>query len=110
MSKFFDQDFYPVDPAIITESPNDIYVKAGGIAALRCVATGDPTPTISWLRNGHRLEDGQSRIQIYDFPGGSVLRIEPVRKKRDDYTFKCVARNNVGEPAISEAKIKVLDG
>ena len=51
-----------------------------------------------------------SRYQINEFPGGSLLRIEPVRKKREENEFECVAENGVGDAVTSTAKLEVYDG
>jgi hypothetical protein len=50
------------------------------------------------------------RYQINDFTGGSLLRIEPVRKKREDSEFECVAENGVGDPVSAKATLEVYDG
>ena len=50
------------------------------------------------------------RYQINEFPGGSLLRIEPVRKKREDNEFECVAENGVGDQVTATAKLDVYDG
>ncbi len=49
---------------------------------------------------------------MQDFPGGSLLRIEPVRKekKREDLEFECVAENGVGDPVSAKASLEVYDG
>ncbi len=97
---------------MIVEAPQDQRVKAGGIAAFRCVAEGDPTPHIVWRKNGNKIPHSQSRYLINDFPGGSVLRIEPARRKRgaDDPVFECVAENGVGDPVSDRATLQVIDG
>ncbi len=94
------------------ERPTDVRVKAGRIAAFRCVAAGDPTPVITWRRNGNRVTEGQSRLQIYDFPGGSVLRVEPARrnKRGEKVEFECVAENALGDPVTAKATLDVLEG
>ena len=50
------------------------------------------------------------RYLITEFPGGSLLRIEPVRKKRDDAYFECVAENGVGDEVSAKVQLEVLDG
>ena len=44
-----------IDPPVIREAPQNMSVKAGGIAAFRCIATGDPTPHITWRKNGNKI-------------------------------------------------------
>lgn len=50
------------------------------------------------------------RYLITEFPGGSLLRIEPARKKRDDSAFECVAENGVGDEVSATAQLQVIDG
>ena len=39
------------DPPVIKEAPMSQKVKAGGTVAFICIATGDPTPTITWRKD-----------------------------------------------------------
>ena len=50
-----------------------------------------------------------SRYLVVDMPHGSVLRIEPVKSRRDDSTFECVAENGIGEPAVASATLTVYE-
>lgn len=43
-------------------------------------------------------------------PGGSLLRIDPVRATRDDATYECVAENGVGDAVSAEATLTVYEG
>ena len=52
--------FFFLDPPVIREAPQNMSVKAGGIAAFRCIATGDPTPHITWRKNGNKIPSMQS--------------------------------------------------
>lgn len=63
-------------PRIITP-PKDQYVISDRVAAFVCSAIGSPKPTIEWRKNGRRLMT--QRYSTFDFPNGSVLRIEPVK-------------------------------
>ena len=47
---------------------------------------------------------------VTDLNGGSLLRIEPVRKKQEDTEFECVAENGVGDPVSVRAHLHVYDG
>jgi len=40
-------------------------------------------------------------------PHGSVLRVEPVKSRRDDSVVECVADNGIGEPAVASANLDV---
>jgi netrin-G3 ligand len=44
-----------VDPPEIVERPKDVAVRSGGIAAFYCRARGEPTPQLSWRKNGRKV-------------------------------------------------------
>ena len=50
------------------------------------------------------------RYLISDFEGGSLLRIEPVRKKKESGAYECIAENGNGNPVSVEAELTVYDG
>uniref|UniRef100_A0A8D8LUZ9 protein-tyrosine-phosphatase n=1 Tax=Cacopsylla melanoneura TaxID=428564 RepID=A0A8D8LUZ9_9HEMI len=98
------------DPPEITLRPRNQQVKAGGITSFYCIARGDPIPVIQWRKNGKRVSGTQSRYLVQEFPpGGSLLRIEPVRVARDDATYECVAENGVGDAVSAEASLTVYE-
>ena len=39
-----------------------------------------------------------------------MLRIEPVRKKRESGAYECVAENGVGDEVSASAQLTVYDG
>ena len=45
-----------------------------------------------------------------DFPGGSLLRIEPVRRKPEQSQIECLAENGAGDPVYAQATLTVYDG
>ena len=99
-----------LDPPDIDRPPASQKVKAGGIAAFYCYATGQPAPSFTWKKNGKKLRYTDSRYLISDFQGGSLLRIEPVRKKRDEGEVECVAENAHGDPVSAKASLTIYDG
>ena len=99
-----------LDPPEIDRPPMSQKVKAGGIAAFYCYATGQPSPNFTWKKNGKKLRYTDSRYLISDFDGGSLLRIEPVRKKRDEGEVECVAENAHGDPVSAKASLTIYDG
>ena len=46
-----------VDPPEIVERPKDVAVRSGGIAAFYCRARGEPTPQLSWRKNGRKVRN-----------------------------------------------------
>ena len=57
-----------LDPPIIREAPQNMSVKAGGIAAFRCIASGDPTPHITWRKNGNKIPSLSSSSRYISIP------------------------------------------
>ena len=99
---------YTAAPARITEGPRSIKVVENSVLSLVCRASGNPVPEISWSRGGRRIQPASAkRYTIIDIPGGSVLRIRPVKARRDDGFVDCVADNGVSQPASSGANIHV---
>jgi len=63
-----------------------------------------------WRRAGRRITSTQHRrytVLTDQQSGTSVLRIDPVRLRRDDRVFQCVVENGVGEPANATAQLQV---
>ena len=96
------------EPAVITEAPRSVKVLDNSVLSLVCRARGNPAPEIWWSRGGRRIQPSSSkRYTVIDVSGGSVLRVKPVRARRDDGFVECVANNRVSEPATASASIHV---
>uniref|UniRef100_F6QD70 Hemicentin 2 n=1 Tax=Ornithorhynchus anatinus TaxID=9258 RepID=F6QD70_ORNAN len=65
---------------------------------LVCNASGIPTPTLLWLKDGNPVSSsGTSGLQVRQiFPGGRVLTLASARVS-DSGTYSCVAVSAVGE-------------
>ncbi|KAF3821003.1 hypothetical protein GH733_011156 [Mirounga leonina] len=62
---------------------------------LTCNATGAPSPTLMWLKDGNPVSTaGASGLQV--FPGGRVLTLAGARAS-DSGSYSCVAVSAVGE-------------
>ncbi|KAM6170210.1 hemicentin-2 [Rhynchocyon petersi] len=81
--------------------PQDVTVRSGEDVALRCRATGEPVPTVEWLRAGQPLRAGQ---RLGTLPDGS-LWLERV-EARDTGVYECVAHNLLGS-ASAQAVLTV---
>lgn len=102
---------YFLDAPRITLAPKDQRVVENGIVSFFCKASGNPAPDVHWRKNGRRVSTNRQRYMTVDMPHGSVLRIEPVKQKKDDSGFECVADNGIGEPATATANLVVyLEG
>jgi len=92
----------------IVVAPEDQKVAQSGTANFYCQATGSPTPDVEWRKSGQRIGRHHKRYLIVDVTDGSaVLRIEPVRARRDEDTYECHADNGVGTPAAASARLDV---
>ncbi|KAK7889296.1 hypothetical protein WMY93_024856 [Mugilogobius chulae] len=60
-----------------------------------CDATGIPPPTLTWLKNGHPIENSES-LEMHIFSGGSKLQIARSQVS-DSGTYTCVASNVEGK-------------
>ena len=93
---------------VIAVAPEDQKVAQSGIANFYCQATGSPTPVVGWRKAGQRIGRNHRRYLIVDSgDGSSVLRIEPVRARRDEDSYECYADNDVGTPAVARARLDV---
>ncbi|XP_070195997.1 tyrosine-protein phosphatase Lar-like isoform X3 [Littorina saxatilis] len=85
-------------PPKITMTPKSQKVAEEGIVSFFCKASGNPAPSFHWERKGKRINDRRNRYEIVEVPHMSVLRIKPVRAKRENnIIFTCVADNGLGE-------------
>nr|XP_056714893.1 roundabout homolog 2 isoform X1 [Euleptes europaea] len=84
-------------PPIILQGPVNQTLAIDGTALLKCKATGDPMPVISWLKEGFAFLGRDPRTSIQD--QGS-LQIKPLRIS-DMGTYTCVATSSSGETSWS---------
>ncbi|XP_043928373.1 roundabout homolog 2 isoform X16 [Protopterus annectens] len=84
-------------PPIIRQGPSNQTAAVDGIALLKCQATGDPVPTISWLKDGLSLSLKDTRISLKD---QGNLQIKNLRAS-DSGIYTCVATSSSGETSWS---------
>ncbi|OWK10429.1 hypothetical protein Celaphus_00005136, partial [Cervus elaphus hippelaphus] len=84
--------------------PQDVTVRPGDSVALRCQASGEPVPTVEWLRAGQPVRASR-RLQT--LPDGS-LWLERV-EAGDAGPYECVAHNLLGS-ATARAFLVVRGG
>lgn len=78
-----------------TAHPADVVVAPGETAEVACLVTGEPTPSVSWFREGteEALEtDGGGRLSL---GGSGELRISSVVSE-DEGSYYCLASNAAG--------------
>ncbi|XP_029816435.1 hemicentin-2 [Manacus vitellinus] len=85
-----------VAPQIISAGlPSEHSVLEGSGVRLECRAQGQPTPQISWLKDGQPLEL-QPPSHVRMSPDGSSLLLEGLQAA-DSGAYTCLARNSAGE-------------
>uniref|UniRef100_A0A8C7J9G1 Roundabout guidance receptor 2 n=1 Tax=Oncorhynchus kisutch TaxID=8019 RepID=A0A8C7J9G1_ONCKI len=84
-------------PPIIRQGPSNQTQAVGGVALLRCQASGDPEPTVTWLKDGLSLLGKDPRMALLE-PGS--LQIQSTRLS-DSGLYTCVATSSSGETSWS---------
>ncbi|XP_074714041.1 roundabout homolog 2 isoform X8 [Strix uralensis] len=84
-------------PPIILQGPVNQTLAVDGTALLKCKATGDPLPIISWLKEGFTFLGRDPRTSIQD---QGTLQIKTLRLS-DTGTYTCVATSSSGETSWS---------
>uniref|UniRef100_A0A2K5MR26 Roundabout guidance receptor 2 n=1 Tax=Cercocebus atys TaxID=9531 RepID=A0A2K5MR26_CERAT len=84
-------------PPIILQGPANQTLAVDGTALLKCKATGDPLPVISWLKEGFTFLSRDPRATIQE---QGTLQIKNLRIS-DTGTYTCVATSSSGETSWS---------
>ena len=83
--------FTMTDPPEIATQPQNVTIRKGGHVTLSCDVKGNPSPSISWTKNGIVIATGDdSRIRFTE--QNRKLTIMNV-SKADSGEYRCVARN-----------------
>ncbi|XP_071781449.1 roundabout homolog 2 [Centroberyx gerrardi] len=84
-------------PPIIRQGPSNQTLGVDSVALLKCQASGDPIPSISWLKDGVSLLGKDPRMSLQEL--GS-LQIKSI-KLSDSGIYTCVAASSSGETSWS---------
>nr|CAB3254668.1 basement membrane-specific heparan sulfate proteoglycan core protein-like [Phallusia mammillata] len=76
-------------PPVVTVVTPEVSVIIGESVALRCTATGEPSPTFSWVKRGRLLPPNS-------FEEGGILRIESAVTNNVG-VYQCTAHNTFGQ-------------
>ncbi|XP_034250839.1 tyrosine-protein phosphatase Lar [Thrips palmi] len=90
---------FPVVSPAISDSLTSRVVEAGHSVVLPCSATGNPLPTIAWLKDGvplQALHKLGGRVAVINAPGPSGSLNVSAAKESDQGRYECVAENTVG--------------
>ncbi|CAH1399411.1 unnamed protein product [Nezara viridula] len=96
-------------PVISDESPTDEISQEGYYATFNCITRGRPTPTVSWHRDGVKLQvnvTGGGRYRLLENGTLQVIGLE----KSDAGTYTCTASNGIEPDATRDYKLTVHDG
>ncbi|TSM77386.1 Peroxidasin [Bagarius yarrelli] len=81
---------------VFTNAPRDITVESGNDVQIPCSAHGEPTPVITWNKDGVQVtESGKFHINP-----DSYLEVKDVGLA-DGGRYECVARNSIGQSFAS---------
>ncbi|XP_055613416.1 papilin-like isoform X1 [Uranotaenia lowii] len=97
----------PAPPSLepVPEEDLDIKSEEGGIATLRCYATGFPPPSIRWKKGEVVLNTNQGRFVLTSNGDLQIVQLH----RTDSGTYVCIADNGIGEPVLREVKLQVND-
>ncbi|XP_020029387.1 muscle, skeletal receptor tyrosine-protein kinase isoform X4 [Castor canadensis] len=79
--------------ARILRAPESHNVTFGSFVTLRCIATGIPVPTISWIENGNAVSSGSIQESVKDRVIDSRLQLFITKPG----LYTCIATNKHGE-------------
>ncbi|KAF4803812.1 DCC netrin 1 receptor [Turdus rufiventris] len=91
-----------VPPFFLTR-PSNLYAWESWDVELECTVSGNPTPTVRWLKNGEVVIPGD----YFQIVGGSNLRILGLVKS-DEGFYQCMAENEAGS-SQSIAQLIILE-
>ncbi|KAK6188600.1 hypothetical protein SNE40_004745 [Patella caerulea] len=94
-------------PPRITQQPKNQKVAEDETVSFFCKASGNPAPSFHWEKGNRKINPRRNRYIVEDSPHLTVLRIAPVKSKKDDAVFTCVADNGLGE-ARANATLEVF--
>ncbi|KAJ3602957.1 hypothetical protein NHX12_030701 [Muraenolepis orangiensis] len=91
-----------------TRKPIALTIQEGKIAIFKAIIIGNPTPTVTWMRNNGEVTDPNVYKVTYDTNAGEHhLQIPDVSGDHSD-TYKCLATNEYGK-AVVTATLNVIE-
>jgi len=88
-------------PPSIAESPSEYSATEGSSVRLVCDVGGNPTPEITWSKNGAPISDTDPHYLVDGTIGVQVLSVD----RHDTATYTCTAVNVAG---IREKRINLF--
>jgi len=89
-------------PPEISKTPRNglIVAKKGDTVSMKCIASGDPMPTVTWTRVGKKLPDGSMKMRADEL---NFLNVN----HRHSGVYVCTADNGFGEPVKEKIEVNV---
>uniref|UniRef100_A0A8C6TNF4 Roundabout, axon guidance receptor, homolog 2 (Drosophila) n=1 Tax=Neogobius melanostomus TaxID=47308 RepID=A0A8C6TNF4_9GOBI len=84
-------------PPIIRQGPTNQSLPRDSVALLRCHASGEPIPSVSWLKDGVSLLGKDPRMSLQELGSLQIKNI----KLSDSGIYTCVATSSSGETSWS---------
>ncbi|EFA01243.1 peroxidasin isoform X1 [Tribolium castaneum] len=94
------RDFHCKAPEIM-EGPQDVEISWGSTAVFTCRVTGDPKPSIYWMRDDKEIEMNNDKYDIMD-NGSLVIKHTD---ESDSGHYECMAKNEDGEVKSRPARM-----
>ncbi|XP_068449669.1 immunoglobulin-like and fibronectin type III domain-containing protein 1 [Clinocottus analis] len=85
-----------------TRKPIALTIQEGKLAIFKAVVTGNPTPTVTWVRNNGEMDEENNIIVFDSVSGECQLQMPDVSADQAD-TYKCFARNEYGKAVVTAA-------
>ncbi|XP_026878929.2 immunoglobulin-like and fibronectin type III domain-containing protein 1 [Electrophorus electricus] len=86
-----------------SRKPIALTIQEGKLAVFKAIVTGDPTPTIRWIRSNGDTSDKEKYITVYNqVTGEHQLQMPNVAVDQAD-TYKCLAENELGFATVTAA-------
>ncbi|KAM9813447.1 immunoglobulin-like and fibronectin type III domain-containing protein 1 [Neosynchiropus ocellatus] len=90
-----------------TRKPIAVTLQEGKTAIFRAIITGQPAPTVTWVRNNGEIDEENYKVTFDKSSGEHQLQIPDVSVELAD-TYKCFATNEYGK-AIVTATLNVIE-
>ncbi|XP_051933639.1 roundabout homolog 2 isoform X2 [Hippocampus zosterae] len=84
-------------PPIIRQGPSNQTLGVDGVALLKCQASGEPIPSVSWLKDGVSLLGKDPRMSLQELGSLQITNV----KLSDSGIYTCVATSSSGETSWS---------
>ncbi|XP_076872149.1 immunoglobulin-like and fibronectin type III domain-containing protein 1 [Brachyhypopomus gauderio] len=91
-----------------TRKPIALTIQEGKLAVFKSIVTGDPTPTVRWIRNNGDTSDPEKYITVFNQAAGEYqLQMPNVAVDQAD-TYKCLVENEFGCATVT-ATLNVIE-